>query len=810
MKKKHLLPFLLLIIFLQNAVAVTISGTVTDENDQSVPFASIYIKGTTKGTTSNIQGFYSIEIPSGKVELVFRLIGYKLEIKEINTADGNQILNVKLTPESILLKEAIIMADAEDPAYAVIRQAQKKRKFYLEQVKAYSCDVYIKGEQRITKVPSSVMGIKIDSTQIKPGIIYLSESVSKFNFKQPNKIKEIMVSSKVSGDNQAFSYNQASDILFNFYENLIQIQALSEVGFISPISNTALLTYRYKLLGTFFEDGQMINKIAVTPKRKNDPAFSGIINIMENSWRIHSVQLLLTKDAQIEFVDTLKINQTFLPVEKDIWLPFNTKFSFNFGLFGIEGDGMYVSVNSNYLIDPEFPKNYFTNEVMKVSDSANKKDSVYWQNVRPIQLTNEEKVDYLTKDSIAIVEHSKPYLDSIDKKSNKFKFSNLFLGYTHTNTYKRQEFSLSAPLEGFQFNTVQGFNLTYQLNFSKTFENFKNYNVGGKIGYGFSNLDFYGSVHATYLYKPVKFASIKISGGKEYSQFNDHPAILPLFNSLYSLLNEQNFMKIYSKYYVKLQHSSELFNGFYFTPSIEYADRKSLTNSTGLTWVRSNYNYTSNDPQDPLNNNYSFKNNQSLDVDLKIRYVFKQKYSTAPNIKTVMGSKFPAFVLNYKKGINAFGSDVDYDLLTICIEHSLDLKRIGRSTYSITAGSFLNNRKMYFMDWYHFNGNQTLYSGFGLSDFQLLEYYATSTNKQFIEGHLEHNFLGLILNQIPLIKKLKLQEVGKLSVLTSDGKNTYGELSIGVQRLGFRVDFVTGFSNQSKISSGIRIGIQLN
>ncbi len=813
MKKSYTIFTLLLFFCLQQAIAITVSGKVTDENNQPVPFASIYIKGTTHGTSSNLQGFYTIELAPGKYELVFKLIGYKPEIETINAESSNQTINVKLVPESIMLKEATINASGEDPAYEVIRQAQKKRKFYLEQVDAYSCDVYIKGEQRILKKPKKIMGVEVDpdnEIDSTTGIVYLSESVSKFNFKQKNKIREEMISSKVSGDNKAFSYNQASDMLFNFYENLIQIDELSEKGFISPISANAMLSYRYKLLGTFYEDGQMINKILVIPKRKNDPVFSGIINIMENSWRIHSLQLVLTKDAQIDFVDTLRINQVFVPVEKEIWLPFSNKFNFDFGFLGIKGDGMFVSVNSNYIIDPDFPKHFFTQEIMKVNDDANKKDSSYWKESRPIPLTVEEANDYRKRDSMALIRHSKTYTDSTDRKKNKFKFKDLFLGYNHMNTYKKQYWNISGPLLGLQFNTVQGVNLSSGFNFTKSYENYKRYSFGGSFGYGFSNKDFYGLAYASYLYKPQKFARINISAGHTYSQFNSNTPILPLINSLYSLLNEQNFMKLYQKNFVSIAHSSELFNGFYFTPSVEYATRASLINTTGLAWIHSDYNYTSNDPQDKTNFAYAFHNNQSLTVDLKVRYVFKQRYYTAPNIKTVTGSKFPTLLIDYKKGINGLGSVVDYDLLTIGIEHSLNLKWLGKSNYSITAGSFLNNRKMYFMDYYHFNGNQTLFSGFGLADFQLLDYYTNSTNKQFIEGHFEHNFLGFFLNKIPLIKKLKLQEIGKVSVLTTDGKNTYGELSIGIQRLGFRADFVAGFSNQKQVSTGLRVGLKFN
>ena len=807
--KKFLFSFLFVICCFDFLSAGIVSGKITDENNQPLPFVTVYIKNTSIGTTANVDGQYNLNLESGNYILCFKLIGYKSTYESIVVA-GNSIINIRLQPESFNLKEIEVKANGEDPAYAIIRAAIKKRKFYQEQVDGYSCDIYIKGEQRITKKPKKIMGIEVDpegDIDSTTGIVYLSESVSKFNFKQKNKIKEEMISSKVSGDNKAFSYNQASDMLFNFYENSLEVAGLSERGFISPISNNAMFSYRYKLVGIFYEDGIRINKIQVIPKRKNDPVFSGILNIMEDTWRIHSLQLMLTKEAQIDFVDTLRINQIFVPINKDVWLPFSNKFTFDFGVLGIKGDGMYVSVNSNYLIDPDFPKHFFTNEIMKVNDDANKKDSSYWKESRPIPLTTEEEYDYRKRDSLYRLKNSKPYADSVDRKKNKFKFKDIFFGYDHENTFKKQYFSITGPLEGIQFNTVQGFNLSTELSFYKFYENKKSYKLGGDLGYGFTNKDLYGSVFAAYLYKPQKFAKFTFTFGKEYTQFNNNRPILPLINSLYTLLNEQNFMKIYLKYFINISHTSELMNGFYFSPTAEYANRISLINKSDFRLVKSKYDYTSNNPTDTSSHGYSFEANKSLTLNLQIRYVFQQRYYTAPNVKYIMGSKYPTLIANYKKGINALGSSVNYDLITLGLEHHLNLKWLGNSTYSITAGSFINNRRMYFMDFYHFNGNQTLFSGFGLSDFQLLEYYKNSTNNQFMEGHFEHNFGGFFLTKIPLVNKLKLQEIGKISILTSDGKNAYAEVSVGVQRIGFRADFVTGFSNQKKISSGIRIGL---
>ena len=187
-----------------------------------------------------------------------------------------------------------------------------------------------------------------------------------------------MYSSRVSGNSTAFSWNQLGEMKFSFYENLLYIDGISDRPFISPINESAFLSYRYHLLGTTFEDGKMINKIEVLPKRNTDPCFHGIIYIQENTWRIHSLDLYLTKDAKIDFVDTLRMKQLNAPVSGDsIWMPINLNYSFNFKFLGFKGDGYFNAIVSGYEINPTFPKKFFKNEILKVEDGANKKDSTY-------------------------------------------------------------------------------------------------------------------------------------------------------------------------------------------------------------------------------------------------------------------------------------------------------------------------------------------------------------------------------------------------------------------------------------------------
>ena len=143
------------------------------------------------------------------------------------------------------------------------------------------------------------------------GIIYLSESQSKYSFERPDKVHEELISSKVSGSNRAFSYNRASDLDVNFYENIQQWGGLNNRPIISPIADNALFYYNYKYIGETIENCETINKIQLIPKRGYDACFSGYIYILEDSWRIYALDVYITKKQNINFVDTLKINEQF-------------------------------------------------------------------------------------------------------------------------------------------------------------------------------------------------------------------------------------------------------------------------------------------------------------------------------------------------------------------------------------------------------------------------------------------------------------------------------------------------------------------
>ncbi len=809
------LLFILSLLSFGAIAQVTISGKISDDNGKPVPFASVYVKGTTKGTSANIDGDYLLKLQPGQYEILYRAVGYK-QISKAVDLEKNTALPITLTAEVYELGGVTINASGQDPAYAIIRKAIRRRKAHLSEVKAYTAEVYIKGLQKLLAAPKKFMGadinqigreIGLDSN--RRGIIYLSESESKISYQYPGQLHEEMISSKFSGSNRMFSFNRASDARVNFYENLQDWGGLSNRPLISPISDNALFYYKYKLLGTTNENGVTINKIQVTPRRGHDPCFDGLIYIIDGNWRIYALDLFVTSRANINFVDTLRINQQFLKIDSNKWMQSSNKFEFSGGLFGFRLKGYFISVYKDYDLNPTFKKHEF-NEILRIPQKVNKNDSLYWNKERPIPLTLEEQKDYKKKEKIAARLESKTYLDSLDKATNKVTSSGLLLtGINIIDRYKHAFYHLDPLVSSILFNTVEGPALNYGFTYRRRADSLSNkvFGYAANVRYGFSDHLFDVNANTTL---PIGDFYLNLAGGSNVEDLNGLTPMPAFINTSYTLFDRQNFEKLYQKKFATASLSGRVYGGWQANATIEWADRRWLPNTNNYSFFQPKGNqFTSNNPLDPANDKPLFPENQSFKLTLRTTYDFSNKYETYPFGRRYVPSEYPTIGLTFTKGFkNILGSDVDYDLLKADIsKENINLGLYGHTSFFIGAGKFLNANKLYYPDYKQFAGNEVLLYKSGLNSFLLLDYYRFSTPDQYIEGHLEHNFSGFITNKIPLIRKLKLQEIVDINYLSTPQLKNYTELGVGVQYLAFRLLYGTSFNSGSNIRNGIRIGL---
>ena len=800
-----------------------ISGSVSDSQGNLLSYASITVKGTSKGTIANSQGKYMLNLAPGQYTLVCQYIGYKTEEKKIVVSAEEIIVDFRLSIQELAMPEVVIKR-GEDPAVEIIRQAIKKRTFYDKQVDSFSVDVYIKGLLRSRAIPDKFLGKKIDKTSLAEqgidstgkGILFLSESLTKVSYQQPDKIKYEVLSSRESGGGYGLSF----PFFINFYQNNVSVFSnnLNPRGFISPISDNAFHYYQFRYEGNFFEDGKMVDKIKVTPKRKNEPLFWGYMQIIDGEWRIHSLQLTTSSLYQLELIDTLEIKQLHTSIKGDIWRTQNQVVYVAVKKFGFDMTGNFLNIYNNYNLAPAFHKNYFNRVVMSYDTAFNKKDSIYWSTVRPVPLAADEKRDFVFKDSMTKAStdsmYSKTNIDSLRKKQKPPKVQNFFIGGVNRNFYSPSSFTgyrLEPLLKELEYNTVEGLAISVEQSLTiRPRKGTNNFSLDWSTRYGISNAHLNSFLSLGIKPKGDNFRNryLQLEGGKRLLQFNRENPIDAFTNSLYTLLGKKNYMKLYEAWFGSMEYNNRWENGLRWNISARFEDRIPLKNSTDYSFFKKQDTILPNHPYELAD--IPFNNHQALVASLRLSYQPGQRYVQFPGNKVSIGSRYPTFQLEYSKGLQALGSDVDFDKWRFSVFDDLNLRLGGLFRYRISAGGFLNHSKVEIPDYQHFNGNQTFYNFKYLNSFQLAPYYRYS-NIEDIYGvaHVEHHFNGLLTNKIPLFNKLKWNLVLGSNAFYVNDENYYVETFAGFENIFkiFRVDFVTAYQTEPGNRFGVRIGL---
>lgn len=817
MRKNFTLLFLLFtcISFAQ------IKGKITDKAGNVLTAVNVYIENTYTGTSSNEAGFYELNIRSaGKYTVVFQYLGYKTQKKEINADKLPYKLDIVLEDENISMTEVVISSQ-ENPANAIIRNAIASKKENAKMTDKFTADFYSRGIFRVKDAPKKILGQKVDEEGILDstgtGIVYLSETVSKITFQKPDKLKENIIASKISGNDNGFSYNTAMNTNYNFYENYIDFN----IKMISPIADNAFNYYKYKIEGTFLDDNNnTINKIKVIPRRDSEPVFEGYIYIVEDTWSIYAIDLD-TKGyrMQVPILEAMNLTQNFsYNSNSKIWSKNLQTLDFKAGLFGIGFTGKFTHAFSNYEFKEAFEKKTFTREVVAIDKEANKKDDTFWNSFRPVPLTEEESKDYIKKDSIQTMKKSQTYLDSVDTKNNKFKIFDIISGYTYSNSFKNWSARYDGILKFPGYNTVQGWNFNTGFSYTKRNPDERTYtSFGIKMNYGIAEDRLRASAYFSTRINNQTNSYLTASAGNEIVQFNQTPAIPEIVNMASTLFFKDNYAKLYDKTFARIGYQQEVINGLTLYGNAEYSRRKSLSNNTDYVLIKNDKEFTSNNPLFPDLDIPIFDTHNLAKASVSARINFAQEYISRPDGKMNLGNdKYPTVLLSYEKAFAGSEKNLEYDALYARVTYDVTLGNKGELGMNFKAGKFFGADEISFADYKHFNGNQT-HVGMGeryLNVFNLLPYYTRSTNDSYLELHSEYNDKGFIMNKIPLLNLLKSNLVLGFHTLGVPDVKPYTEYSVGLDNLGFgkfrllRLDYVRSYNGTGYAGDGIIFGLK--
>lgn len=822
-----LFTFLLTCVFsYSQKQTFNVFGTVRDNKGTPIAYASIFIRNSI-GTTADANGKYKLNLGAGNYTIMCQFIGYQESSQKLIVSDAAQTLDFTLNPIESHLEDVVIKASKKDPSNKIIENAIRMKPKYRSPLDSFTCDVYIKMQMQSRNIPKKVFFKKIEDEDKKEmgvdsagkGMVYLSESLTQYAFKKPNHVKLNVISGRESGSN-GYGFNFPNFI--QFYNDNVQVLSIAgSRGYVSPIADAAFHYYNFSYIGFFNENGKKIHRIRLKPKRQYEPLFNGEISITDGDWRIYSIDVLLTKEAQLQLLDTIHIQQQSSPINDSIWQANKLILHFSFNILGFNMFGNTLNVYSNYNTKPDFPSHYFNNIVAQYQKDINKRDLHYWDSLRPVQLTPEEQIDYKRKDSIHQVQlalkNNKAHQDSIYGVRERFDIDKLIWGgysrgYRNDSGATLNYLKIAPLLQRLQYNTVEGISLNSSATWTHIFKK-NSLNVTPHLRYGFSDghfnpemrISWLKTMDSTMTSKTYRYWSL--SGGRRLSQYNSDNPISPLVNEIHTLFWGQNFMKIYENNYINLAFGKGYENGFSWNAFALYENRTYVANSTDFSFKKQN-EFTPNYPIELIA--APFTQNKAAIIGVGFRYQPGQHYIQYPNYKSSIGSKAPTLSLSYQKGLkNIFKSESNFDKWSAGIQNTNDFKLGGIFKYKFDIGGFLNKKNVAVQDYVHFNGNQTLFASPYLSGFQLAPYYANSTIASFYaNGHIEHHFNGMLTNKIPLLRQLNWHLVAGTNAFYVNPTNNYVEVFMGIENIFkvARIDFIQSFLNGSEHQFGVRLG----
>lgn len=769
-------------------------GKVTNTRLEPLAFASVQVKEWRHGTVTKENGSYELELEAGKYDLVFSMVGYKSQLITIVIQKGDYVQNVIMESDnSKKLSEVVVKGKVRDRSEEIIRNVIRNKEAIRSAAGPYSCTVYIKAVQEDSLTYRSKKKRKIDTLKVAtqanadPELdrMAMAEIVLQLD-QSPQGIKEERLGVTKRGSTEGLFYLSTTQGDFSFYNNLVKTPAISETPFLSPISYSGLLAYRFKIIRTEKQDGRKFYVISVKPRQISNATVEGEITIADSLWVVTHTRLKFPAYHLPEY-DFFEVEQQYDLVNDTAWMITRQQFTYFSKSNRAKKSGVTIATYKNISFHKQFGKKHFGTELSATAQEAYEKDSSFWQSNRTEPLTEKEVRFIHYKDSIYRARHTRAYLDSVDRVTNKITWKKwLWSGQAFNDHEKGWHWSIPPLPQFYQPFQFGGSRIMASLNYSRVFASRKAVWIYPNLSYGIRNRDINGSLSVRHLYNPFNRGIVKVSAGRQFQLIFQGDA----------WINQLKRSSVYLENGFGIGHELELVNGLFLYTDLDIAFRRSVSDYKTNSQVDSIFGELLPDNQavafEPYNATYG---------KIRLSYTPRQRYIREPKEKIILGSAWPTFYASWRKGIaGVLGSKVNFDYLEFGIEQEIKLGLVGIATYSARTGSFFNTKDLRLVDYkWQRQGDPLLFMN-PHEAFQSLD-STFPVFKRFYQGHFVHEFNGALINKIPLLKKLQLREVaGGGFLLAPERDLRYVESFIGIERV-----FKWPFNPLSKFKLGVYV-----
>lgn len=793
---------------------VMISGKISDgTTGEPIPYANIVFRNTMTGTTSNTDGYYSLQANDTARVLQVSAVGYTRKFIMTDTLRSST-LNIELTEEVIPIEE-IQVTPGINPAHSILKEISRHKKendpaFFPDwQSNLYSkIEIDLKNVKKPEKKDSKfwdqigfifdyVDTLETDGKTFLP--VFITETFSDYYHVKGGNDHERITANKISGMQTGmiseFTGKLYTDV--NPYDNFIN---MSDIGLISPLNDQGLSYYRYFLRDSSVVAGRKIYELSFFPKQEQTPAFKGKLWVDSATFALTRIEMRLSETANINFLRDLVVekdysldDQKYVPDKESFWIDFNLQKKDKGKLVGLIG--RKTIHYADFRFEPVSPKIVKQKKEVSVSPDAFTYSEQYWDSLRPLQLQEREALIYTMVDSLKNV----PVIKTV------FDYIQMFLfGYKDMGS-----FEIGPYFYMYSFNKIEGNRFRFGGRTTAAFHD--KLRLNGYLAYGLKDDAIKYSGGFEYFFSKDRRFSIEAQYKHDYELFGRSDNAFAEDNILMAMLAKEPLAKL------------NRVNRFSFRADKEWTVGLSNTLKLSTTEIKSGpfvpFNDQEGNPVDHI---------QNTEITLNTRIAPKERTVLGKFEKVSLGSPLPIINFRISTGVKGpLAGDYSYLRLQTDIYDKLPLNPAGFTTYLVQAGSIWGDVPFPLMKIHE--GNETYASdqfGFNLMNYQ--EY----VSDRYAALSLEHHFQGFFFNRIPLLKKLQLREVigGRWLIgdmdksrhndlafpqgMQSLNGKSYGEISAGIENILkiIRVDAVWRLTESSSEYDrfGILFTLQFN
>ena len=740
----------------------TVRGKVTDgESGEPLPYVTVVFANSKIGTTSGFDGDFELTGVTDADSISVEYIGYKTASVAIIKGKVN-VLQVALYPNSDVLDE-IVVKPGVNPAIAIIEAAQEKRREYnINKVEYYQYESYNKIQLAVDNITESFKKRKLfkeieslfdtigalspDSTvPVLP--VFVSETLSDFYYrKSPRRTREVIKATKVKGvgvgkDTYVSQVLGSTFQQYNFYDNNLYIL---DKDFVSPISTLAHTYYSYQLVDSMYLGKDRCYQIMVFPKNKQDLVFKGMIWITDSTFALKRLNLEITDQANINYVEKLRIQQELTEVGPGNWIPSKLRVLIDISEVTDNTLGFVGSYyNSNRNIEVNRRKDLaFYEEKVHVMENAEDYDGIFWDSSRHERVTASDIKIYKLVDSLRNQPIIKSWVDAVEiivegfVPAGKIEFGPYYylIGYNNLEGFRtrvgfrtREDLSKDFVLK---LHGAYGFK-DQRFKYIASYEHILSRKKWTKVGlYSKSDVELIGLTDKDYgtsaMYDAFALLGINnINRAVEYKIWGEHELFKGYTQRL--ILNKRDI-------------EFEPLGNFNFHYITGY-------NGDGTPRVSSKFNLTT--------------------IALEGRLSHKELLIIRKHQRVSLGNlKAPVVKLAYEKGFDGLlDGDFNYQKVNVHVWQFNSLANLGTFEYNVRIGKTFGTVPYPILE--IMRGNQGIFST--KATYNLMNFYEFVAD-QYVALHCEHQFNGLVMNRIPVVNKWKWR-------LWLSGKAVYGTLS---------------------------------